>query len=170
MQVCRDIGNSLCVCSCIYTDLLYQYHVTFQHPNPAASEFDRRYAAAQDHHGDVQHKGADPEDVGAAGCDQRQDKTPHPHTLLLRDKARRGREGSLKKQMSFSFCDSRLRSSFVKNMLKFHSTIRRYLSQVMPSTMKPYDFIPTSAFTDLGNVLDEAGSEKREEQLLPGIG
>merc|ERR550539_92855 len=38
----------------------------------------------------------------------------------------------------------------------------------MPSTMKPYDFIPTSAFTDLGNVLDEAGSEKREEQLLPG--
>ena len=41
-------------------------------------------------------------------------------------------------------------------------------TQVMPSTMKPYDFIPTSAFTDLGNVLDEAGSEKREEQLLPG--
>ena len=41
--------------------------------------------------------------------------------------------------------------------------------QVMPSTMKPYDFIPTSAFTDLGNVLDEAGSEKREEQLLPGM-
>ena len=34
--------------------------------------------------------------------------------------------------------------------------------------MKPYDFIPTSAFTDLGNVLEEAGSEKREEQLLPG--
>ena len=41
-------------------------------------------------------------------------------------------------------------------------------TQVMPSTMKPYDFIPTSAFTDLGNVLEEAGSEKREEQLLPG--
>ena len=33
--------------------------------------------------------------------------------------------------------------------------------------MEAYDFIPTSAFTDLGNVLDEAGSEKRE-QLLPG--
>ena len=44
----------------------------------------------------------------------------------------------------------------------------KHLLQVMPSTMKPYDFIPTSAFTDLGNVLDEAGSEKREEQLLPG--
>ncbi len=39
--------------------------------------------------------------------------------------------------------------------------------KVVP-TMKAYDFIPTSAFTDLGNVLDEAGSEKREEQLLPG--
>ena len=44
----------------------------------------------------------------------------------------------------------------------------KFCPQVMPSTMKPYDFIPTSAFTDLGNVLDEAGSEKREEQLLPG--
>jgi hypothetical protein len=35
-------------------------------------------------------------------------------------------------------------------------------------TMASYDFIPTSAFTDLGNVLDEAGSEKNEEHQLPG--
>jgi len=33
--------------------------------------------------------------------------------------------------------------------------------------MEAYEFIPTKAFTDLNNVLDEAGSEKRE-QLLPG--
>ena len=35
--------------------------------------------------------------------------------------------------------------------------------------MEAYEFIPTKAFTDFSNVLDEAGSEKREEQLLPGI-
>ena len=35
-------------------------------------------------------------------------------------------------------------------------------------TVPPFEFInPTSAFTDLDNVLEEAGSEKRE-QLLPG--
>ena len=34
--------------------------------------------------------------------------------------------------------------------------------------MEAYEFIPTKAFTDLNNVLDEAGSEKRE-QLLPGL-
>ena len=34
--------------------------------------------------------------------------------------------------------------------------------------MEQYEFIPTKAFTDFSNVLDEAGSEKRE-QLLPGI-
>ncbi len=34
--------------------------------------------------------------------------------------------------------------------------------------MEAYEFIPTKAFTDFSNVLDEAGSEKREEQLLPG--
>ena len=33
--------------------------------------------------------------------------------------------------------------------------------------MEAYEFIPTKAFTDFSNVLDEAGSEKRE-QLLPG--
>ena len=33
--------------------------------------------------------------------------------------------------------------------------------------MEQYEFIPTKAFTDIHNVLDEAGSEKRE-QLLPG--
>ena len=33
--------------------------------------------------------------------------------------------------------------------------------------MEQYEFIPTKAFTDFSNVLDEAGSEKRE-QLLPG--
>ena len=34
--------------------------------------------------------------------------------------------------------------------------------------MEAYEFIPTKAFTDFSNVLEEAGSEKREEQLLPG--
>ncbi len=34
--------------------------------------------------------------------------------------------------------------------------------------MEAYEFVATKAFTDLSNVLDEAGSEKREEQLLPG--
>ena len=34
--------------------------------------------------------------------------------------------------------------------------------------MEAYEFIPTKAFTDLSNVLEEAGSEKRE-QLLPGM-
>ena len=34
--------------------------------------------------------------------------------------------------------------------------------------MEAYEFIPTKAFTDLGNLLEEAGSEKRE-QLLPGM-
>lgn len=34
-------------------------------------------------------------------------------------------------------------------------------------TLPPLEFIPTSAFTDFDNVLEEAGSEKRE-QLLPG--
>ena len=33
--------------------------------------------------------------------------------------------------------------------------------------MEQYEFIPTKAFTDFSNVLDEAGSEKREH-LLPG--
>ena len=33
--------------------------------------------------------------------------------------------------------------------------------------MESYEFIPTKAFTDFSNVLDEAGSEKREH-LLPG--
>ena len=33
--------------------------------------------------------------------------------------------------------------------------------------MEAYEFIPTKAFTDFSNLLDEAGSEKRE-QLLPG--
>ena len=35
--------------------------------------------------------------------------------------------------------------------------------------MEAYEFVATKAFTDLSNVLDEAGSEKREEQLLPGM-
>ena len=34
-------------------------------------------------------------------------------------------------------------------------------------TLPPFEFIPTSAFTNFDNVLEEAGSEKRE-QLLPG--
>ena len=34
--------------------------------------------------------------------------------------------------------------------------------------MEQYEFIPTKAFTDINNVLDEAGSEKRE-QLLAGM-
>ena len=34
--------------------------------------------------------------------------------------------------------------------------------------MEAYEFIPTKAFTDLSNVLEEAGSEKREH-LLPGM-
>ncbi len=34
--------------------------------------------------------------------------------------------------------------------------------------MEAYEFIATKAFTDLNNVLDEAGSEKKEEHLLPG--
>lgn len=33
--------------------------------------------------------------------------------------------------------------------------------------MEAYEFIPTKAFTDFSNQLDEAGSEKREH-LLPG--
>ncbi len=33
--------------------------------------------------------------------------------------------------------------------------------------MEAYEFVATKAFTELNNVLDEAGSEKRES-LLPG--
>ena len=73
---------------------LFKYlGATFQYPNPAAGEPYRIHATAPDHHGDVQHQGADPQDVGAAGGDQRQDEAPHPHAFVLRDAARGGREG-----------------------------------------------------------------------------
>ncbi|XP_040569982.1 uncharacterized protein [Lepeophtheirus salmonis] len=56
---------------------------------------------------------------------------------------------------------------------KYHSLVQSYFVTRMVEAVKTlppmeaYEFIPTKAFTDFSNVLDEAGSEKREH-LLPG--
>jgi hypothetical protein len=59
----------------------------------------------------------------------------------------------------------------VNGNTKLHTvTNSYYVTRLIEAvqTIPAYEFIPTSAFTDFDNVLDEAGSEKREH-LLPGF-
>ncbi|XP_059079958.1 uncharacterized protein LOC131878073 isoform X2 [Tigriopus californicus] len=61
----------------------------------------------------------------------------------------------------------------VNGQTKLHTLTQSYYVTRLVEAVKTippmdsYEFIPTKAFTDFSNVLDEAGSEKRE-QLLPG--
>lgn len=58
----------------------------------------------------------------------------------------------------------------VNGNTKLHTVTQSYyLTRLIEAvkTLPPLEFIPTSAFTDFDNVLEEAGSEKHE-QLLPG--
>ena len=59
----------------------------------------------------------------------------------------------------------------VNGNTKLHTVTQSYyLTRLIEAvkTLPPLEFIPTSAFTDFDNVLEEAGSEKHE-QLLPGM-
>ena len=59
----------------------------------------------------------------------------------------------------------------VNGNTKLHTLTQTYfITRLIEAvkTIPPLEFIPTSAFTDFDNVLEEAGSEKHE-QLLPGL-
>ena len=76
---------------------------------------------------------------------------------------------------TFSSTELKLKTSVLPIVLngntKLHTLTQSfYVTRLIEAvkTVPPFEFInPTSAFTDLDNILEEAGSEKRE-QLLPG--
>ena len=77
---------------------------------------------------------------------------------------------------TYSSTELKLKTSVLPIVLngntKLHTlTESYYVTRLIEAvkTVPPFEFInPTSAFTDLDNVLEEAGSEKHE-QLLPGM-
>ena len=75
---------------------------------------------------------------------------------------------------TFSSTELMLKTSIlpivVNGNTKLHTlTQSLYITRLIEAvkTLPPLEFIPTSAFADFDNVLEEAGSEKHE-QLLPG--
>ncbi len=78
---------------------------------------------------------------------------------------------------TFSSTEQMLKTSIlplvVNGNTKFHTLTQTFFVTRLIEAVKTvppteaYEFIPTKAFTDFNNILDEAGSEKRE-QLLPG--
>ena len=76
---------------------------------------------------------------------------------------------------TFSSTERMLKTSIlpivVNGNTKLHTLTQTYfITRLIEAvkTIPPLEFIPTSAFTDFDNVLEEAGSEKHE-QLLPGL-